>query len=146
MKKQRFAGTVVLLGGLLFMFFGIKEIYVNTVFINRAEKTTGTVTRVIEVNNRSRKRTTYFAPEIQFHTPDGTTKYYLPTSRVSERLTLSLFGTKKFKEGETVSLYYNPGDPGEARIGTFGQLWFASILFIVFGLILGTVGWFIRKN
>jgi hypothetical protein len=40
-----------------------------------------------------------------------------------------------YTKGEKVSVMYNPGDPQDARIDTFFQLWFPALILSVMGLI-----------
>jgi len=49
--------------------------------------------------------------------------------------------TAGYTVGEHVNLYYSPGEPEEAKLNIFGDLWLPGIFLAVFGFILGLAAW-----
>jgi hypothetical protein len=95
-------------------------------FIQRSQSAPGRVTALEPVTGQDSgsNRTINYAPVFSFKAADS--KTYSVTSSTSSN-------PPGFEVGDDVTVLYNPEDPQQARINTFGQLWLVPV-------ILGSTG------
>lgn len=97
--------------------------------IKRSATTTGIVvdnaTSLGMHQNIGTPRSTLYKPTVRFQTADGRVVDYTP--QVSN-------SWSSYRVGETVPVYYNPQQPGDAVVGTAFGLWYG---FFVFGAVGG---------
>ncbi len=98
----------------------------------RGGNTSDTFTRML----RNRRVEISYFPQVEFVTEDGTPAAFV--SNVGGR-------SRRFAEGETVPVLYDPDDPSVGRIGEAFDLWFPSAFLGALGLTWGAVGLYLAK-
>lgn len=102
-------------------------------FIKNSSSTIGTVTELrlhTSSSSSSSKSSTYY-PIVKFKTQKGESAEL--ESNVGSY-------PPSFRVGETVSVLYNPNNPAEAEINSFGQLWFTAIFLLGMGGLFAGIG------
>lgn len=101
-------------------------IYRNVQFIRSSVRVKGTIIGYETVSQMRGPSTS--APLIQFTDEKGVTRELLAKVRSNP---------PPGQVGDKVTLYYQPNDPSQARIGTFKEMWLhITILSMVFGIFL----------
>lgn len=108
-----------LLAGAAYMYSGTQEL------VSTATRVSGTV---VAFERRSSKGGSTDYPVIEFTTASGAVQRFTTT------------GAGDFAKGETVEVLYDPGDPANARVNVFIELWLGSIALGVFGVLCLAVG------
>jgi len=125
MKVFRIVGTIFSALGLAFILTGVL-FYRNThTFLTQSETTTGVVTDLVQGSSRS------YRLVVRFETPEGDVITF--QSNVGSN-------PPSYRIGEAVKVRYLLEDLHRARIDSFLQLWFLSILFGGMGFVFGSVG------
>ena len=81
------------------------------------------------------ERKTMFRPQVSFTIEDGRTVDLV--GRVGSR-------PPRYNVGDTVGVLYNPQNPELACLDQFAELWFKTILLVLFGVLMvgmGALGW-----
>ncbi len=117
-----------LVGGLLaliavFLFIRTKN------FMGKAQEVKGTVIEMVYSSGSDDGGG--YAPVYQFNTLDG------QSIEVHDNLSSN---PPRFKVGQTIEVLYDPENPQKARIKKWMNLYFASVLLGVLGLVFGGVG------
>jgi hypothetical protein len=122
MKVIRFFRLILLASGSIFFLFAVIFGVQTAKFIGGGEKARATIVANELKTDRDGDRNYY--PRFVFLTNDG-----------SSTSVQSSTGTNppSFSEGQEVTVIYDRSKPGDARIDTFTQLWFLS-------LVLGFIG------
>lgn len=111
------------LGGAAFWALGTRD------FIASAETANG---RVIELVAHSGDKGTTYAPKVQFTTKGGGEETFTSSTSSSP---------PSHREGDVVTVMYDPAHPEDARIDSFMDLWFGPLLVGgVFGVIFTLIG------
>ena len=110
-------GALMLLGGVLLTVSAAR-------FIARASSAPGTVIELRET--RGGEGDTLYAPVVRY-SPPGSGEITFVSSMASM--------PPAFSVGEAVQVLYAPGDPRDARIRSFGSLWFGPLVLTTMGLI-----------
>ncbi len=108
-----------LLAGAAYMYSDTREL------ISTAAKAPGTV---VDFERRSSKGGSSYYPVIEFVTASGEIRRFTTT------------GAGDFAKGETVEVLYDVGDPANARVNVFIELWLGSLALGGFGLLCLVVG------
>jgi len=82
---------------------------------------------------------------------DGDTYYYRFTfiTREGKAMTVlsdKAYGIETAEEGEAITVYYDPQDPGRAIPASFMISWLILLVFFPFGLLLMWLGWPFSKD
>ena len=115
------------------LFFAFTMFNDTRSFVARSVPTDGTIVDFVEVitqDDEGRDVSTY-APRFEFI--DGNGEVQRVTSPQS-----SSFNSEEI--GDTIPILYDPENPTDANIDSFGNLWLGSVLLSVFGLIFFIVG------
>jgi len=125
MKVIKILGIVFLSVGLAFLLVGA-IFYQNTrAFLAQSKTTTGIVTDLVRGYSRS------YRLVVRFETPEGDVITF--QSNVGSN-------PPSYRIGEEVKVRYLLEDPHRARIDSFLQLWFLSVLLGGMGFVFGSVG------
>lgn len=108
-----------LLAGAAYMYSETREL------ISTAAKVPGTV---VDFERRSSKGGSSDYPVIEFVTATGEIRRFTTT------------GAGDFARGQTVEVLYDAGDPADARVNVFIELWLGSLALGGFGLLCLGVG------
>ncbi len=127
-KSSQWIGSVFLAFGLLFGGVGLAAAISDWRFAKDAVRAQGFVTGF--ANSRSSDSTTY-APIVIYRDRTGT--IYRFRGKVASN-------PPAFDMQESVDVLYRPERPGAARIDSFGQRHFLSLIFGGFGLVFGGIG------
>ena len=132
MKAFRIVGSVFFFIGLVFIVVGGIFYYNTHTFLARSEATTGKVVRLIQGYSQSSNggSSVLFYPVVRFETQTGDIIDF--QSRIGSR--------PAHRIGDIVRVRYLKEDPHQARIDTFFQLWFLSLLFGGLGFFFGMAG------
>lgn len=127
MKKNplKWSATIFSLMGLPFLAIALGVGFSNYSFIQKAEQTTGTVVDLIY----SRKGMA--RPKVVYAIPDGRNYTYVSSNASNP---------PSFRVDEQVDILYDPKNPGNARIKSFGSLWLLPLIFGAFGTIFMGIG------
>ena len=133
-------GAKIIIGGVIFFLVGagvlVGDFFITTgtvSFLNSSTKTDGSIVNIVQ--SRSSDSGNYmYAPEVSFIDASGQTITF--TSGVSSSYS-------SYKVGDKVSVLYDKNNSRIARINTFFQLWFATIVMSVVGVIFFLIGLFI---
>ena len=98
-------------------------------FIESAHSVEGAVVALVR---RERDGKSKYAPRVQFTVPSSGRTYEFVSSMASR--------PPAYRPGEAVTVLYDPGDPGDARIGDIFSLWGPSVLFGFLGILFLSVG------
>lgn len=123
------SGSAVFLA--LAIAFGIHSAY----FLHQSVSATGTITKIIESQSGDGSALVYYRPEFSYADADG--KSYVVDSNVGSN-------PSRFSVGEQVPVRYEIGDPGGAKIDTFGEMWGASLAFGFTAAVLILVAYWCR--
>ncbi len=131
---KRFAWVMGLLGA-AFMAVGVGFSVHTWQFMDRAQLASGVVTELVR-SGKSLSSVRY-SPRIRFETPSGDVIDFV--SSVGR-------APDDHRVGESVAVYFDPANPGDARLKGFRELWgFASVagglggVFVLIGTGLGLV-------
>jgi len=111
---------------LLYCYFSVQE--------TRASIRNGVTTQAVIVRLQAvhgHKSGTSYAPVFTFMTEDG--HPFTLTSRVSSN-------PPSYKVGQVATVYYPHGQPQEAKLDSFFDLWFTQLLVGVFGVLITLIG------
>jgi hypothetical protein len=97
-------------------------------FVARATASPG---RVVELRSHSASKGSVYRPVVRFE-PDGGPERTFESSTGSNPPSYHL--------GEAVTVLWTPGHPEEARIQSFGDLWFGPLALGLMGLLCGVLG------
>jgi hypothetical protein len=117
---------------LLMLFLGVLMLVGSIFFLPRAIRLSKGVHAqgvVVEIREHHRKGVSY-TPVFRFQ--DNQRREFTVVSCENNSLS--------YQVGEQVPVFYNPGDPSDAEIATFAQLWRPPALFFVFGLAASAMG------
>jgi Protein of unknown function (DUF3592) len=126
----RFVGWWLLVGGLTTFVIGLGFAVSTTIFLARSGSTTGRVIR-FEEQVDSENQSVNYAPVFTFSADDG--KTYTFRSGVATN-------PPEFDEGQNVSVLYIKGNPTDARINAFWQLWFVTVICCALGFFHTLIG------
>lgn len=131
MKKH-----VALIVGIIFFFVGVViltgDFFVTNgvvSFLKSSIISEGKVTDIVK--SRSDKGQYMYSPEVSFTDPDG--KVFSFTSNLSTN-------SPNYTVGETVSILYNKSNHQDAKINTFFQLWFGTMILSILGIVFFVIG------
>jgi hypothetical protein len=130
------AGTFLLTSP--FAILGSLEVYRTAAELRAGERTNGTVvTNRLTVDHRDGVEEHAYIPEVSFKSRDGR----------SHRFTDGTGSMPPdYVPGERVEVTYRVSDPERARILSWKRLWLAPTIFIVVGLLPGSVAWFVLRR
>ncbi|RFA25573.1 hypothetical protein CAI21_18785 [Alkalilimnicola ehrlichii] len=123
----------------LFLFIGLSALvgagvtgYNSYRFVTTAEPTVGVVLEVRREIGRDSdgNQTVRYYPVVRYQGPNGMATYRSRSGSSSPR----------FSVGELVPMLYDPANPRNVRMDDFFDLWTATVLFSVFGVIFTLVG------
>jgi hypothetical protein len=123
-----FAGLVILAVGLGFGIY-------NLVFLNRSVPATGTIESLAPVMNQEDGSLNY-APVFTFMAQDGHS--YTVKAGVASN-------PPGFTVGQVVNVRYVRTDPTGAKLDSFWQLWFMTIVFAGLGLFFSGAGYLLLR-
>src|SRR5687767_13322061 len=124
-----FAGVVFLLVGVGALVGGAYWGLRTKTFLASAERADG---RVIELVARRGDDGTTYAPKVRFTTKDGAQETFTSSSSSNP---------PSHREGDAVTVLYEPERPSNAKIDSFMDLWFGPLMVGgVFGIIFTLVG------
>lgn len=135
LKFFRIGQYVFVAIGLGLMLIGFILAYRTTQFKKSAIMVPGTVVELIEKVSHSDEGTSIvYVPRVAFRTAEG-----------QESVFISDTGSNPpgFRPGETVEVMYRPGDPYDARINTFWQLYLAPVICIGIGSVFFLISLFV---
>ncbi len=118
------------LGGLSALAVGIGFGLYTSLFLLRSSAANGTVLRLDAVPDNE-DGTTNYAPVFSFVAADGRT--YTLRSGVATK-------PPEFEEREAVRVLYIKSDPGNAKLDSFWQLWFVTLICCLLGAFFGVPG------
>lgn len=110
--------------GIILLSIGGFLYYRQTQFLERARETEGLVVNLVPNDNM-------YAPVIRFFLPNGDEVVFQSSLSSSP---------PRYEVEETVTIYYDPEKPDDARIGNWFDLWFAPLLLSIMGGIFSVVG------
>lgn len=118
------------IGGIFMVTTGVKRISSTRTFLAGAVKTEGVVAKLRVKTTSSgasvTDRETFYYSVIEF-TPEGADEIVRFTSSTGS-------STPMHREGEKVTLYYQPDSYRDARLDSFFTLWGFSIIIVIFGI------------
>lgn len=131
MKQNSFLATItknpesafrflVLLIGILLIFGGIIYSVYNLYQIFTFEQISAKVASIGESQNKGKMSATIYEIWVGFD---------LPKQIVYTQAGKSIFYSP-YKKGDVVTVYYNPQNPNEAFVHTFGTTWFIPVVFL----------------
>jgi len=134
------AAIKTIIGGAIFFLLGagilVGDFFVTTgtiYFLRSSVETDGSVINIIHSRSSDSVNAMY-TPEVSFTDASGQTITF--TSNISS-------SSSSYKIGDKVSVLYDKNNSRSARINTFFQLWFATIIMSVVGVIFFIIGLFI---
>jgi hypothetical protein len=114
MNSARIIKFVFGLVGVL-MLVGAGLLYQNTTkFIASASRARGEVIDLLRVESSRRNSSDTWRPMVHFKLPSGEIIEFTPSSSSSP---------PAYDKGEIVEVFFNPGDPKDARLNGFFDLW-----------------------
>ncbi|HEU5123788.1 MAG TPA: DUF3592 domain-containing protein [Verrucomicrobiae bacterium] len=129
-NRSRFNGKWITAFGVAMVMVGLVWGVRTWRFTSIAQRTTGTVIGLLEMNSKDSADKT-FAPEFQFQDSSGL--FHTNFSNLYAY-------PPRYKVGETVEILYRNDNPEKAQINRVGELWFTAIFVGGFGAMLTTVG------
>jgi hypothetical protein len=133
-------GAKTIIGGVIFFLVGagvlVGDFFITTgtiSFLNSSIKTDGSVVNIIHSRSSDSVNAMY-TPEVSFTDASGQAITF--TSNISS-------SSPSYKIGDKVSVLYDKNNSQSARINTFFQLWFATIVMSIVGVIFFLIGLFI---
>lgn len=133
-----FSGLTLILGG-LFIFGGLAFSAYNIYQLSTFEKISAKVGSIGETKNTGKAPATIYEIWVGFD---------LPKQIVYTSAGKSLFYSP-YQKGDVVEVYYNPQNPKEAFVHTFGTTWFIPVVFLFLpglGLVFGTIIGMLRSR
>lgn len=103
-------------------------------FVSKAQLTEGTVTELlprVSKDSDSGSTSVTYAPVVEFVTDAGQTITYISSSSSNP---------PSYQPGETMSIYYLPNSPQTAKIDGFADMWLATTIFAILGVVFFLVG------
>ena len=134
MKVIKILGIVFFLIGLTLLIAGFLSYQYNQKFIAGSVVTTGTVVdlaRKTSTSGDSSPNSYVYYPVIQFKTKNGSLIEF--RSNVGSN-------PPSFRKGDQVQVRYLEKDPYKARINSFMQIWFVSIILGGLGVVFAGIG------
>lgn len=125
-----------------FIGYGIYQNYQAQSYL----ETTGVVTKSVVSSHRSSDGTSY-SPDIEYHYEvDGqsyTSEQHVYGEIGSSNRSLAKKAVAKFPQGKSVTVYYNPADPGDAVLDrSFESMpWFLLLFLTPFNLVMVGLWW-----
>lgn len=121
---KRWAGYVLLVGGIVMAITGVWQIFEGQAFLDNTARAEGTI--VALKRERGAKGMAEDHPVVQFTAPESGATFSFK----------SRFGMwpSPFSVGEKVDVAYDPTNPVRARINSFWTIWFVPILINLFGV------------
>jgi hypothetical protein len=107
----------------------------TSVFLIRSVPAKGTVVNLIPEYDEENDSTNY-APVFSFAAGDG--KIYTIKSGVATN-------PPGFEVGQNVKVLYVPSHPANAKLASFRQLWFVTVLCVGLGVFFTTAGYFLLR-
>lgn len=113
-------GTLLILGGVVYSAYNLYQIFTF-------EQISAKVASIGKTENKGKMPATIYEIWVGFD---------LPKQIVYTHVGKSVFYSP-YKKGDVVNVYYNPHNPNEAFIHTFGTTWFIPVVFLYLpGLVL----------
>jgi hypothetical protein len=134
-RRWRRAVLASLLAGPALFCLGIGFAIYKIWFISHAATASGVVTQFIPFEDQEDHSITY-RPVFVYSTPDG--RIHTVTSNMGAN-------QPEFASGEHVKVLYNPKNPDDASINSFGQLWFLPLGFAGVGFVTFCAGLLFRR-
>lgn len=128
-KTVTTVSRVFMVIGLLFLVGAVWAWSSASTFIAHAESAEGTVIELVDVRDSDGGYT--YAPRVHFETAKG---------REIEFTSNHSSNPPSFHEDQRVRVLYDPQEPYEAKIDSFGQLWAPAVFLAVFGAIFFGIG------
>lgn len=100
-------------------------------FVNRAQKSQGTVLELVRHVSSGSKRTVTYAPRVRFVLPDGSVHEF--TSEMSS-------SDPGYTVGQPVKVLYDPAKPETAEIDSWFVIWFGPGILGFLGAVFFAVG------
>lgn len=124
-------GLFVLLPiGFLLLLAAAWTVWSTNAWLKRSVEVQGTVIEVLRV--RDSDNTGYlFTPRVRFQTTDGREIEFQSGLRTNP---------PAYRTGQTVQVFYDPGEPRSAVIRGLFSIWFMPIILSFIGLIFGVIG------
>lgn len=129
MSKVLNIGLIFAAFGAVFAGIGGWFLWDDWKFGSEASTSQGTIIEM--VSYRDNEGDTMYRPVAEFHDANGTR--YEFSSRVSS-------SSPAFSRGEQVSVYYDPANPGDARIDSFSQRYLLPVAFVAMGMLFVVIG------
>jgi len=108
-------------------------------FVSRAQETTGTIVALV-LSTDPDNNANFYCPEVSYVTQSGQTVHF-------DANVCSTAST--YKVGDELELYYNPANPQEAQIKSFGAQYLVAASLVISGLpisLAGLLGMFLQKR
>ena len=134
-KRWRRAVLASLLAGPALFCLGIVFAIYKMWFISHAVTASGTVIQFVSFENQEDHSITC-RPVFVYSTPDGQTHTVTSNAGANQ---------PEFASGERIKVLYNPNNPNDASINSFGQLWFLPLGFAGVGVITFCTGFLFLK-
>lgn len=128
--STRVVGIVFVIIGTIFLLVGLGFAWSSWSLLSVAERTEGTVIRMVGQQHRARNQNRGgAAPVVEFHVAGERHEFH------------SMLSTSppQFQVGEKVTILYNPKDPRDAGIDSFVTLWLFPTIFGGIGAVMLTV-------
>lgn len=122
-------GAIFLIVGVPFLIIGIVTVISTLNFLQGAQKTSGTVAAIISYTDSDGDL--LYKPKVIFTTLDGKQIEYVPNTGSNP---------STHREGDTIAVYYKAANPQNAKIDSFMDLWFLSLIFGILGAIFSGIG------
>jgi hypothetical protein len=123
MKKSKKGAITILMLGMPFFIFGMKELYQVNRFVTRGERADGVIVAMKKHQGVGGK---YF-PLVRFQTKDGKTINFTPGNGSNPPM---------YKLFDHVPVIYNNDYPNTAVINSFIEIWLAPVVYVGLGLLL----------
>ena len=137
-KYQKVLWTFVI-GGSIFL-LGAASLYLNTLlFLAKAKSVPGTVIEVVPIPKDSPERHALFCvTKVVFR--EETTK------RRFELIPHSGFSLTDYNEDERITVFYDPENPENAKIGDFEELFLCGTIFFLPGAFFFVIGFLLIRT
>ena len=126
-------GPIFAIAGLIMGFFGWRSYNTTRIFLNGAEHARGSVVDLVarQSTDSDGNSSTMYYPVVEFTTADGQAIRYQSST-----------GSNPAAQhvGDSVDMVYAPGDPQNARINSFTDLWLMPLILLGFGALFALVG------
>ncbi|MBN2411118.1 DUF3592 domain-containing protein [candidate division KSB1 bacterium] len=134
MKILKILGLVFFLIGLTLLIAGFLSYFSTQKFITHSTVTTGTVIDLVRGTSGTDDSATssyVYYPVVQYETINGVVIEF--HSRIGSN-------PPSYRKGDQVRVRYPEKDPYKARIDSFMQIWFVSIILGCLGIVFGGIG------